>query len=65
MRTLEQAAHTHVTGVHDYLVSQVPDADLETMGNVMQAVVNRLAEGDRCYGAPSNPADSLASPTTA
>lgn len=65
MRTLEEAAHTHVTGVHDYLVSQVPDADLETMGNVMQAVVNRLAEGDRCYGAPSNPADSLVSPTTA
>jgi DNA-binding MarR family transcriptional regulator len=65
MRTLEQAAHTHVRGVHDYLVAQASADDFEAMGRVMQAVVNRVAEGDRCYGAPSNPADSLASPATA
>ena len=65
MRTLEAAAHTHVTGVHDYLVSQVSADDFQAMGRVMQAVVSRLAQGDRCYGAPSNPADSLPSPATA
>ncbi|MCD9197205.1 MarR family winged helix-turn-helix transcriptional regulator [Aeromicrobium wangtongii] len=39
---LEQAAHTHVQGVHDYLVADSDPADLEALGRVMSGVVEKL-----------------------
>lgn len=40
---LECAAHTHVRGVHDYLVARCSREDLETVGRVMSAVRDHLA----------------------
>jgi len=39
---LEEAAHTHVQGVHDYLIENADPADFEAMGRVMQSVVEQL-----------------------
>lgn len=39
---LEQAAHTHVRGVHDYLIAQASPEDLEAMGRIMTKVVEQL-----------------------
>jgi DNA-binding MarR family transcriptional regulator len=39
---LEQAAHTHVRGVHDYLIDAAGAADLEALGRIMQNVLERL-----------------------
>lgn len=39
---LEAAAHTHVRGVHGYLVENADPADLEAMGRIMQKVVEDL-----------------------
>jgi DNA-binding MarR family transcriptional regulator len=39
---LRNVAPTHVNGVRDYLVDLVPDADFETLGQVMDAVSDRL-----------------------
>lgn len=43
---LEQAAHTHVTGVHDYLIANAGTDDFLALGRVMQKVVEVL-EGKR------------------
>lgn len=43
---LGQAAHTHVRGVHDYLVARCSRDDLEAVGRVMEAVRGGL-EGRR------------------
>jgi len=39
---LEEAAHTHVRGVNDYLIENADPADLEAMGRIMQKVVEHL-----------------------
>ena len=39
---LEKAAHTHVRGVHDYLIVNAPDEEFEVVGRVMQRVVETL-----------------------
>lgn len=39
---LERAAHTHVRGVHDYLIENASAADLEGMGRIMQSVLKQL-----------------------
>ncbi|MET0929696.1 MAG: MarR family transcriptional regulator [Aeromicrobium sp.] len=39
---LEQAAHTHVRGVNDYLIENASPEDLEALGRVMQKVVETL-----------------------
>lgn len=39
---LEAAAHTHVQGVHDYLIAGAADGDLEALGRVMQNMLERL-----------------------
>lgn len=43
---LAAAAHTHVTGVHDYLIANAGAEDFEALGRVMQKVVEVL-EGKR------------------
>lgn len=43
---LEKAAHTHVTGVHNFLIANADPADFEALGRVMQNVVEVL-EGKR------------------
>ncbi|GAA0192960.1 MULTISPECIES: MarR family winged helix-turn-helix transcriptional regulator [unclassified Aeromicrobium] len=43
---LGQAAHTHVRGVHEYLVSRCSREDLEAVGRVFEAVRDGL-EGRR------------------
>ncbi len=43
---LEQAAHTHVRGVHDYLVTQGSPDDFAALGRVMESVRTNL-EGSR------------------
>ncbi len=43
---LSQAAHTHVRGVHDYLVAQCSREDLEAVGRVFESVREGL-EGRR------------------
>jgi len=43
---LEAAAHTHVTGVHEYLIANADPDDFEALGRVMQNVVEVL-EGKR------------------
>ena len=43
---LEQAAHTHVRGVHDYLVAQGTPDDFAALGRVMESVRTNL-EGSR------------------
>ncbi|KQP25974.1 MarR family winged helix-turn-helix transcriptional regulator [Aeromicrobium sp. Leaf272] len=40
---LGQAAHTHVRGVHEYLVSRCSREDLEAVGRVFEAVRDGLA----------------------
>ena len=39
---LEQAAHTHVTGVHDYLVQAASDEDFAVLGRIMDRVRENL-----------------------
>ena len=39
---LEAAAHTHVQGVHDYLIQNADAADFVAMGRIMQNVVEDL-----------------------
>jgi len=39
---LEEAAHTHVRGVNDYLIENADPADLEAMGRIMQKVLEHL-----------------------
>jgi DNA-binding MarR family transcriptional regulator len=39
---LEQAAHTHVRGVHDYLISLAGPDDLDAVGRVMHRVLDQL-----------------------
>jgi len=39
---LEQAAHTHVRGVRDYLVGLASDADFAAVGRLFDAVSDRL-----------------------
>lgn len=39
---LSKAAHTHVRGVHDYLIAQTTDEELQTIGVTMQKVVETL-----------------------
>jgi DNA-binding MarR family transcriptional regulator len=39
---LEKAAHTHVRGVHDYLIANAPDDEFEVVGHVMQRVLETL-----------------------
>ncbi len=39
---LEEAAHTHVAGVHSYLIDNAAPEDFEAVGRVMQSVVEVL-----------------------
>ena len=39
---LEQAAHTHVRGVHDYLIENSSDDDFAAMGRIMTKLVEEL-----------------------
>ena len=39
---LEKAAHTHVRGVHDYLIVNAPDEEFEVVGRVMLRVLETL-----------------------
>lgn len=39
---LARAAHTHVSGVHAYLVENATDDELEVLGRIMQRVVTQL-----------------------
>lgn len=39
---LEKAAHTHVTGVHDYFVAQADAGEFQTVGRVMASVLEHL-----------------------
>ena len=39
---LEAAAHTHVQGVHDYLIENADPADFAAMGRIMQNVIENL-----------------------
>ncbi len=43
---LEKAAHTHVRGVHDYLIANAPPADLAALGRIMDRVISTL-DGQR------------------
>jgi len=45
---LEQAAHTHVRGVHAYLVENASDDEFKVLGAVMQRVVAQLDENNTC-----------------
>ena len=39
---LKKAAHTHVRGVHDYLIVNAPDEEFEVVGRVMERVLETL-----------------------
>jgi DNA-binding MarR family transcriptional regulator len=39
---LEKAAHTHVRGVHDYLIENADPADFAALGRVMEKVIETL-----------------------
>jgi hypothetical protein len=39
---LEKAAHTHVTGVHDYLIENAPPEELAALGHIMERVTQTL-----------------------
>jgi DNA-binding MarR family transcriptional regulator len=39
---LEAAAHTHVRGVHDYLIANADPEDLAAMGRIMEKVLEGL-----------------------
>ena len=39
---LEKAAHTHVRGVHDYLIENSPPDDLAALGRIMEGVIATL-----------------------
>jgi DNA-binding MarR family transcriptional regulator len=39
---LEKAAHTHVSGVHDYLIENAPPDELDALGRIMERVVATL-----------------------
>lgn len=42
---LEEAAHTHVRGVHSYLVDNASPAEFEALGAIMQRVIDQIGEG--------------------
>ncbi len=39
---LEKAAHTHVRGVHDYLIENAPPEEFEALGRIMERVTQTL-----------------------
>jgi DNA-binding MarR family transcriptional regulator len=39
---LESAAHTHVTGVHDYLIANADADELQALGDIMNRVMQTL-----------------------
>ena len=39
---LEKAAHTHVRGVHDYLIENATPEELEALGSIMDRVIATL-----------------------
>jgi DNA-binding MarR family transcriptional regulator len=39
---LEQAAHTHVRGVHEYLIENAPHEDFAALGRIMERVTQTL-----------------------
>lgn len=39
---LEAAAHTHVSGVHDYFIANAESDDLTALGRIMQKIVESL-----------------------
>ena len=39
---LESAAHTHVTGVHDYLIANADAGELQALGHIMTRVMQTL-----------------------
>lgn len=39
---LEEAAHTHVRGVHDYLIENAPTDDFAALGRIMERVLATL-----------------------
>jgi DNA-binding MarR family transcriptional regulator len=39
---LEKAAHTHVRGVHEYLIENAPDDEFNTVGRIMERVIKTL-----------------------
>lgn len=45
---LEQAAHTHVRGVHAHLVEHASPDELDVLGRVMQRVVDQLDDNNSC-----------------
>ncbi len=45
-RVLQEAAHTHVRGVRDYLVELASEADFAAVGRVFDAVSDRLLAGN-------------------
>ncbi len=45
-KLLETAAHTHVRGVHAYLVENATPEEFEVLGNIMQRVITQL--GGQC-----------------
>lgn len=45
---LEQAAHTHVRGVHAHLVELASAEELAVLGRVMQRVVDQLDDNNSC-----------------
>ena len=45
---LEQAAHTHVRGVHAYLVRNATPEEFEVIGRVMARIVDQLDETNSC-----------------
>lgn len=42
LTVLEQAAHTHVRGVHDYLIENAPPDEFAALGRIMERVVQTL-----------------------
>jgi DNA-binding MarR family transcriptional regulator len=52
-RVLEKAAHTHVTGVHDYLVESATREEFAALGCIMERVISTLG-GER-FGADVSP----------
>lgn len=39
---LEKAAHTHVRGVHEYLIENAPDDEFDAVGRIMERVIETL-----------------------
>ena len=45
---LEEAAHTHVRGVHAHLVEHASPEEFDVLGRVMQRVVTQLDDHNSC-----------------